>query len=113
MFLAIVSYVLGVFMETFVPRRGLFRFLNPVNQVQNVCYFILKATFAGTIQQEGKCFYCHHGKRLCQLRLGYRNSRCPAVSEHNPFYRWNLMISAKGCTIISPPILVLQCSCSS
>ncbi|OAX33026.1 OPT-domain-containing protein [Rhizopogon vinicolor AM-OR11-026] len=29
MFLAVVSYILGVFMETFIPRHGLFRYLNP------------------------------------------------------------------------------------
>ncbi|OJA14696.1 hypothetical protein AZE42_09983 [Rhizopogon vesiculosus] len=29
MFLAIISYVLGVFMETVIPRHGLFRYLNP------------------------------------------------------------------------------------
>ncbi|KAG2134272.1 OPT oligopeptide transporter protein-domain-containing protein [Suillus cothurnatus] len=29
MFLAVVSYILGVFMETFIPRRGLLRYLNP------------------------------------------------------------------------------------
>lgn len=31
MFLAIVSYVLGIFMETFIPRNGYFKWLNPVN----------------------------------------------------------------------------------
>ncbi|OJA20503.1 hypothetical protein AZE42_11975 [Rhizopogon vesiculosus] len=29
MFLAVVSYVLGVFMETYIPRHGVFRYLNP------------------------------------------------------------------------------------
>ncbi|OJA15602.1 hypothetical protein AZE42_10123 [Rhizopogon vesiculosus] len=29
MFLAVVSYILGVFMETFIPCHGLFRYLNP------------------------------------------------------------------------------------
>ena len=31
MFLAIVSYILGFAMETFIPRYGLFRYLNPVS----------------------------------------------------------------------------------
>ena len=31
MFLGIVSYVLGLAMETFIPRHGLFRYLNPVS----------------------------------------------------------------------------------
>ena len=30
MFLAIISYVLGVAMETFIPRTGWFQYLNPV-----------------------------------------------------------------------------------
>lgn len=49
MFLAVISYVLGVFMETFIPRRGLFRYLNPVNQFIDVCFSKLKITSAGTI----------------------------------------------------------------
>lgn len=65
MFLAVVSYVLGVFMETFIPRRGLFRYLNPVNQVVRVCCFTPEGTFSGAIQQERGCFCCHHGKRFC------------------------------------------------
>lgn len=30
MFLAIISYVLGLMMEVFIPTRGWFRYLNPV-----------------------------------------------------------------------------------
>jgi hypothetical protein len=30
MFLAIISYVLGIAMETFIPARGFLRYLNPV-----------------------------------------------------------------------------------
>lgn len=30
MFLAVISYVLGIAMETSIPSRGFFRFLNPV-----------------------------------------------------------------------------------
>lgn len=41
MFLAVISYVLGIFMETFIPRRGFLRYLNPVNQFTQVRYFIL------------------------------------------------------------------------
>jgi len=39
MFLAVISYVLGVFMETFIPRRGLLRYLNPVSQLVRI-YFL-------------------------------------------------------------------------
>lgn len=30
MFLAVISYILGFAMETFIPSRGVFRYLNPV-----------------------------------------------------------------------------------
>jgi hypothetical protein len=30
MFLGIISYVIGIAMESFIPRNGLFRYLNPV-----------------------------------------------------------------------------------
>jgi hypothetical protein len=30
MFLAVIAYVIGFAMETFIPRRGLLRYLNPV-----------------------------------------------------------------------------------
>lgn len=30
MFLAIIAYVIGMFFETIIPRRGVFRYLNPV-----------------------------------------------------------------------------------
>jgi len=30
MFLAIISYVLGIAMETLIPARGFLRYLNPV-----------------------------------------------------------------------------------
>jgi hypothetical protein len=70
MFLSVVSYVLGIFMETFIPRRGLFRYLNPVNRVVHAYYFMLKETFAGTIQQERGRFCRYHGKRFCQLCFG-------------------------------------------
>jgi len=49
MFLAVISYVLGIFMETVIPRRGFFRFLNPVNQVAHIYPPKPKRTFAGSI----------------------------------------------------------------
>ena len=33
MFLAVVSYVMGIFMETFIPRRGFLSWLNPVSHL--------------------------------------------------------------------------------
>jgi hypothetical protein len=80
MFLAVVSYILGVFMETFIPRRGLLRYLNPVSRFALVRRFIPRP-FTGAVQQEGKCFRCNHGKRLRQLCLRYRSSCGSAVSE--------------------------------
>jgi len=80
MFLAVISYVLGIFMETFIPRRGILRYLNPVNQSTLFRCFILRS-FTGAVQQERKCFHCDHGKRLCQLCLRYRSSCSPAVGE--------------------------------
>ncbi|KAG8217851.1 OPT oligopeptide transporter [Butyriboletus roseoflavus] len=49
MFLAIVSYVLGIAMETFIPRHGLFRYLNPhpFNKKENA-FIIIMASAAGT-----------------------------------------------------------------
>jgi hypothetical protein len=32
MFLGIVAYVLGIFMEAIIPRRGILRYLNPVSR---------------------------------------------------------------------------------
>lgn len=64
MFLGVISYVVGLFMETFIPRRGLLRYLNPVNQIVHFCYSMLKGSFAGAIQQERKRLCCHHGKRI-------------------------------------------------
>ena len=65
MFLAVISYVLGVFMETFIPRRGLLRYLNPVSQAVHLCCFVYKGRSIGTVQQERDRFCCHHGKRFC------------------------------------------------
>jgi len=52
MFTAVISYVLGFFMETFIPRRGLFRYLNPVSHPLNILfiYFSLKQYFPGPVQ---------------------------------------------------------------
>ncbi|KAF8124327.1 OPT oligopeptide transporter protein-domain-containing protein [Boletus edulis] len=41
MFLAIVCYVLGYAMETFIPRHGLFRYLNPHPFNKKECAFII------------------------------------------------------------------------
>jgi hypothetical protein len=34
MFLAIIAYVLGIFMEFIIPSRGIFRYLNPVRLME-------------------------------------------------------------------------------
>jgi hypothetical protein len=110
MFLAVVSYILGVSMETFIPRRGLLRYLNPVTQFTLIYCYILRYS-TGSVQQERKCLHYNHGKRLCQLCLRYRSSCSPAVSEPCLF-SWNLLIFAKDCTTISRPMLSSQCSYS-
>ncbi|KAF8557285.1 OPT superfamily oligopeptide transporter [Imleria badia] len=50
MFLAIVSYVLGFAMETFIPRHGLFRYLNPhpFNKKENVFIIIMASAAANS-----------------------------------------------------------------
>ncbi|KAG2148356.1 OPT oligopeptide transporter protein-domain-containing protein [Suillus cothurnatus] len=50
MFLAVVSYVLGVFMETFIPRRGLLRYLNPgpFNKKENAFIVIMASASANS-----------------------------------------------------------------
>ncbi|KAG2134261.1 OPT oligopeptide transporter protein-domain-containing protein [Suillus cothurnatus] len=50
MFLAVVSYVLGVFMETFIPRRGLLRYLNPgpFNKKENAFVVIMASASANS-----------------------------------------------------------------
>ncbi|KAG2138199.1 OPT oligopeptide transporter protein-domain-containing protein [Suillus cothurnatus] len=50
MFLAVVSYILGVFMETFIPRRGLLRYLNPgpFNKKENAFVVIMASASANT-----------------------------------------------------------------
>ncbi|KAJ8581552.1 OPT superfamily oligopeptide transporter [Rhizopogon salebrosus TDB-379] len=50
MFLAVISYVLGVFMETFIPRRGLFRYLNPgpFNKKENAFVVIMASASANS-----------------------------------------------------------------
>lgn len=48
MFLAVMSYVLGVFMETFIPRRGFLRYLNPgpFNKKENAFVVIMASASA-------------------------------------------------------------------
>jgi hypothetical protein len=50
MFLAVVSYVLGIFMETFIPRRGLLRYLNPgpFNKKENAFIVIMASASANS-----------------------------------------------------------------
>ncbi|KAG2036131.1 OPT oligopeptide transporter protein-domain-containing protein [Suillus americanus] len=50
MFLAVVSYILGVFMETFIPRRGLLRYLNPgpFNKKENAFVVIMASASANS-----------------------------------------------------------------
>ncbi|KAG0707311.1 OPT oligopeptide transporter protein-domain-containing protein [Suillus ampliporus] len=50
MFLAVISYVLGVFMETFIPTRGFFRYLNPgpFNKKENAFIVIMASASANS-----------------------------------------------------------------
>ncbi|KAG1807603.1 OPT oligopeptide transporter protein-domain-containing protein, partial [Suillus subaureus] len=50
MFLAVVSYILGVFMETVIPRRGLLRYLNPgpFNKKENAFVVIMASASANS-----------------------------------------------------------------
>ncbi|KAG1846054.1 OPT oligopeptide transporter protein-domain-containing protein [Suillus subalutaceus] len=50
MFLAVVSYILGVSMETFIPRRGLLRYLNPgpFNKKENAFIVIMASASANS-----------------------------------------------------------------
>lgn len=50
MFLAIISYVIGFAMETFIPRRGLFRYLNPgpFNKKENAFIVIMASAAASS-----------------------------------------------------------------
>ncbi|KAF8959502.1 OPT oligopeptide transporter protein-domain-containing protein [Flammula alnicola] len=48
MFLAIISYILGIAMETFIPRRGILRYLNPhpFNKKENAFIVIMSSAAA-------------------------------------------------------------------
>ncbi|KDQ57535.1 hypothetical protein JAAARDRAFT_130586 [Jaapia argillacea MUCL 33604] len=50
MFLAIISYVIGVFLATVIPRRGFFRYLNPgpFNKKENVFVVIMASAAANS-----------------------------------------------------------------
>ncbi|KAF9246166.1 OPT oligopeptide transporter protein-domain-containing protein [Melanogaster broomeanus] len=50
MFLAIISYVIGFAMETFIPRRGFFRYLNPhpFNKKENAFIIIMASAAANS-----------------------------------------------------------------
>ncbi|KAG1742849.1 OPT oligopeptide transporter protein-domain-containing protein [Suillus lakei] len=50
MFLAVISYVLGIFMETFIPRRGFLRYLNPgpFNKKENAFIVIMASASANS-----------------------------------------------------------------
>lgn len=50
MFLAIISYVLGLAMETFIPRWGYFRYLNPgpFNKKENAMIVIMASAAANS-----------------------------------------------------------------
>jgi hypothetical protein len=60
MFLAIVSYILGFAMETFIPRYGLFRYLNPVSFNHSHTTH-LSYPFPASFQQKRECFHHYHG----------------------------------------------------
>jgi len=72
MFLAVVSYVLGIFMETFIPRHRYLRWLNPVNHLLYPSSSTdSKHVLTGAVQQERECLCCHHGQRSSELRPWY------------------------------------------
>ncbi|EIW82938.1 OPT oligopeptide transporter [Coniophora puteana RWD-64-598 SS2] len=50
MFLGVISYVIGLFMETFIPRQGMFRFLNPgpFNKKENAFAVIMASAAANS-----------------------------------------------------------------
>ncbi|KAG2150606.1 OPT oligopeptide transporter protein-domain-containing protein [Suillus clintonianus] len=50
MFLAVISYVIGIFMETFIPRRGFLRYLNPgpFNKKENAFIVIMASASANS-----------------------------------------------------------------
>ncbi|EGN99901.1 hypothetical protein SERLA73DRAFT_106779 [Serpula lacrymans var. lacrymans S7.3] len=50
MFIAIIAYVIGIFMETFIPRRGWFRYLNPgpFNKKENAFIVIMASAAANS-----------------------------------------------------------------
>ena len=71
MFLAIISYVLGIAWENLIPSRGIFRWLNPVGPLQTAVLQILMIYhYLAPIQQEGKCAHCHYVQCSCELRPG-------------------------------------------
>jgi hypothetical protein len=85
MFLAVVSYVLGIFMETFIPRHRCLRWLNPVNHLSYPDSSIDSEYLStGAIQQERECLRYHHGQCSSELRPWYRSPRSPAfVLQHH------------------------------
>ncbi|KAG2750656.1 OPT-domain-containing protein [Suillus brevipes Sb2] len=50
MFLGIISYVIGIAMESFIPRNGLFRYLNPgpFNKKENAFIVIMSSAAANS-----------------------------------------------------------------
>ena len=86
MFIAVVSYLMGIFMETFIPRRGFLGWLNPVNHLLYPRFpLVSKYALTGTVQQERERLYCYYGKRSSELRSWYRSPRGPAfVLQHQP-----------------------------
>jgi len=60
MFLAIISYILGFAMETFIPRHGLFRYLNPVS-FNHSHTSRLSHSPPASFQQKGECIHHYHG----------------------------------------------------
>lgn len=69
MFLAIISYVLGIAWENLIPSRGIFRWLNPASSLQTaVLRMLMICHCLAPIQQEGKCAHCHYVQCSCELR---------------------------------------------
>jgi hypothetical protein len=96
MFLAIVSYVLGITMEALIPSWGWFRSLNPVCTGRSPSSGLFTRREKGPIQQERECIHSHHGKRGREFSSGNRGSSSAAVV---------LQHHAKRSRIHLPPLL--------
>lgn len=71
MFLAVVSYLLGILMETFIPRWGYFRWLNPVNHPTLLCLSIdLECGLQGPFNKKENAFVIIMASAAANSALG-------------------------------------------